>query len=588
MSETSPTTTQAELERSVAILRATLESTADGILVVDEKGRILDYNRKFQQMWQVPFDILEERDDSRLLLHTLDQVVNPDLFMAKTLELYGEPDAESHDTLELGDGRRFERVSLPHRIGGRSVGRVWSYRDVTEQRRAEEEVRHYAYHDALTELPNRLLFKDRLQQSLGQAKRSQRPLAVFFLDLDRFKTINDTLGHPAGDRLLQEVAKRLLTRRRGGDTVSRLGGDEYLILVQNLRSAEDAARVAGGILEVLAPPIQVGEHELLVTASIGISLYPHDGQDVETLIQNADVAMYRAKEKGRNLYQLYAPEMNSRALELLMLENRLRSAVDREQLFVYYQPKVGVATGTITGSEALLRWRGEDGELVSPVDFITVAENTGQIEALGEWALRAACREARSWMGSGRSHLSLAVNLSAQQFRRRELCELVSDILEESGFDPEQLELELTESAIMQDAAYAIESLKRLRDMGIRVALDDFGTGHSSLAYLRRLPITTLKIDRSFVSDCTSDTKDAAIVAAIIHMAHSLDLRVVAEGVETAAQAELLRDEGCDEMQGFFFSRPLSGDDFLKLLENDSGEQPATVWSRPSVGGQDT
>jgi len=577
MRETIPVTT--ELERSTAILRATLDSTADGILVVDDRGRILDYNRKFQQMWEIPSDILEDRDDSRLLLHTLDLVVNPDLFMARTLELYREPDAEGHDTLELGDGRKFERFSVPHRIGGKSAGRVWSYRDVTEQRRAEEEARHNAYHDALTELPNRLLFKDRLQLALAQAARSQRPLAVFFLDLDRFKTINDTLGHPAGDGFLREVAQRLLTRRRGGDTVSRPGGDEFLVLVQNLRSAEDAARVAKGILEVLAPPVKLGEHELLVTTSIGVSLHPHDGQDVETLIQNAEIAMYRAKEKGRNFYQLYAPEMNSRALELLKLESRLRRAVEREQLLVHYQPKVNTSSGAITGCEALLRWRGEDGELVSPVDFITVAENIGQIEELGEWVLRTACREARSFLSTGGSRLNLAVNISARQFRGRGVFELVSDVLEKAGFAPEQLELELTESAILRDTGYAIESLKRLRALGVRVALDDFGTGHSSLSYLKRLPITTLKIDRSFVSDCASDPKDAAIVAAIIQMAHSLDLRVIAEGVETAAQAQLLREKGCDEMQGFFFSRPLSGDDFVRLLQKDDGAGETPVRS---------
>jgi len=375
------------------------------------------------------------------------------------------------------------------------------------------------------------------------------------------------------------VAQRLLTRRRGGDTVSRPGGDEFLVLVQNLRSAEDAARVAKGILEVLAPPVKLGEHELLVTTSIGVSLHPHDGQDVETLIQNAEIAMYRAKEKGRNFYQLYAPEMNSRALELLKLESRLRRAVEREQLLVHYQPKVNTSSGAITGCEALLRWRGEDGELVSPVDFITVAENIGQIEELGEWVLRTACREARSFLSTGGSRLNLAVNISARQFRGRGVFELVSDVLEKAGFAPEQLELELTESAILRDTGYAIESLKRLRALGVRVALDDFGTGHSSLSYLKRLPITTLKIDRSFVSDCASDPKDAAIVAAIIQMAHSLDLRVIAEGVETAAQAQLLREKGCDEMQGFFFSRPLSGDDFVRLLQKDDGAGETPVRS---------
>jgi diguanylate cyclase (GGDEF)-like protein/PAS domain S-box-containing protein len=567
--------TQEELERSVAILKATLESTADGILIVDVEGRILDYNQRFEEMWCVPAEVLEESDGSRLLQHSLGLVVNPDLFLAKMLELYHEIDAESNDTVALSDGRLFERVSLPHRLGGRSVGRVWSYRDVTEQRRVEEKVRHYAYHDALTELPNRLLFKDRLEQALGQARRSQNPLAVLCVDLDRFKTINDTLGHQTGDALLKEVAARLLSRRRGGDTVARLAGDEFLIMVQNLRSAEDAARVAESILGALAQPVFVEDHQLLMTAAIGVSLFPHDGDNVETLLQNADVAMYRAKEQGRHRYALYAPEMNARAMELLILESRLHTAVDREELVVHYQPQIDVRTGGVAGTEALLRWRGEDGELISPIDFITVAENTGQIDALGEWVLRTACDEARSWRRQGQLPIRLGVNLSAHQFRRQHLVESVTEILAESGFDPQDLELELTESAILQDADYAIESLKRLRDLGIGVALDDFGTGHSSLSYLKRLPITTLKIDRLFIDECATDRKDAAIVSAIIQMAHCLDLRVIAEGVETSAQTQFLRDQGCDEIQGYFFSRPLGATDFAEYIQRGVGEQLA-------------
>lgn len=555
---------QKELAQSLALFRATLESTADGILVVDLNGDLLAWNHKFQQMWRLPESILAERSGSRWIEHAMSQVDDVDQFTSRLLEVSRRPDAESHDEIRMRDGRIFERFSLPQRIAGKSAGRVWSYRDITDQRRAEEEIRHRAYHDNLTGLPNRMLFKDHLELALAQARRSRTPLAILFLDLDRFKNINDTLGHAAGDLLLKEVATRLEQRCRGADTVARLGGDEFIMLAQSLRVAEDAAKVAEGVLDVLRPTVDVNGHELGITTSIGISVFPGDGDDVDTLIKHADVAMYRAKDKGRNHYQIYQPEMNARAMELLLIEQNLRQAIEREEFVVHYQPKVDAVTGAILSTEALVRWQ-RDGSMVPPGDFISTAENTGQIVEIGEWVLRTACLQARRWQRDGHPSLGLAVNLSPLQLHRRNFLDMVRQVLDETAFDPTLLELELTENALMNDTEAAIATLKRLREMGIRIALDDFGTGHSSLAKLKGLPITIVKVDRGFVRDCT-DPRDGAIVRAIVDMAHSLDLRVVAEGVETPEQAKVMRYYGCEELQGYYFSRPVEAEALAHLL----------------------
>lgn len=427
-----------------------------------------------------------------------------------------------------------------------------------------EQIRSDAYHDRLTGLPNRLLFKDRLGQALGQAKRNGRALAVYFLDLDRFKTISDSLGHSVGDRLLKEVGRRLLARQRGGDTVARWGGDEFLVLTQNLRHPEDVAKVAEGIRSALKPRFRVGHHELHVTASIGIGLFPHDADSVDLLIKNADVAMYRAKLEGRDRYEIFAPEMNARALHILTIENGLRRALEEHELVVHYQPQVDVSSGRPAAVEALVRWR-RDGGLEAPDHFISVAEESGQIAELSEWVLATACREARDWQAGG-VPVRLAVNLSAQHFQHRRFVESILEILESTGFDPWRLELELTESALLADPERAIEQLGALRERGVRLAVDDFGTGHSSLAYLKRLPVDVLKIDRSFIRDCQDEQKDRAIVGAIIDLAHSLDLRVVGEGVETVEQAAFLNVRGCDSMQGFFFSPPLAAEELAGRL----------------------
>jgi diguanylate cyclase (GGDEF)-like protein len=448
---------------------------------------------------------------------------------------------------------------------GRTRGAIGAFLDITARKQAEEQVRNLAYHDALTGLPNRLLFQDRLALAVAQAHRHRQGLAVLFLDLDRFKVINDSLGHTVGDRLVREVAARLRTCVREGDTVARLGGDEFTLLLPHVGQAVDAAKVAKKVLDLVRIPFDIDARELFVTASMGISLYPDDGVDAETLVKNADTAMYRAKEQGRDLYQLYTPAMNATALERLALESSLRRALSQDELVLHYQPIFDVAAQRVQGVEALLRWHHPELGLVPPADFIPLAEVTGLILPMGPWVLRTACAQARAWQ-ERQPGLSVAVNLSARQFQEASLVAQVTDALADSGLDPRCLQLEITESSAMQNAQTAIQTLRELKALGVGLSIDDFGTGYSSLSYLKRFPIDTLKIDQSFIRDIGRDPDDAAIASAIIALAHTLKLTVVAEGVETAGQLAFLAAHGCDRSQGYLLSRPLPADRCSELL----------------------
>jgi len=424
-------------------------------------------------------------------------------------------------------------------------------RDVSERKRAEEQIEFQAYHDALTGLPNRRLFRDRLTVALAHARRLQSTLAVMFLDLDRFKYVNDTLGHSLGDEMLKAVAARLQAALREEDSIARMGGDEFTILLPELKTPEHAASVAQKLLDAVAQPMRIEETELFITTSIGIALFPSDGDTAELLLKNADHAMYRAKDAGRNSYQLFTETMNSRALERLSMENNLRHAVERGELLLHYQPQFNLATDRITGVEALLRWKG-----IGPTEFIPIAEETRLIVPIGEWVLREACRRAKVWQQAGHTGLRMAVNLSPRQFQHSDLPALICGALEESGLAACDLELEITESTAMQNTERTLATLRRLREMGVRIAIDDFGTGHSSLNYLRSFPIDTVKIDQEFVQEIESSRADRAIISAVIGMARGLDLRVVAEGVETEGQLAFLREQGCDEVQGFLLGVP--------------------------------
>ncbi|HEV7238905.1 MAG TPA: EAL domain-containing protein [Thermoanaerobaculia bacterium] len=446
----------------------------------------------------------------------------------------------------------FESTSRALVDAGGQISEIISVsRDITERRRAEEQIEYQAYHDALTGLPNRLLFRDRLTIALAHAKRQQTALVVMFLDLDRFKIVNDTLGHSLGDGLLRVIAERLRSVLREGDTIARMGGDEFTVLLSDLKRTSDAAKIAQKLLESIAQPVRVEGHELYVTTSIGLAVYPNDGDTAELLLKNADSAMYRAKEMGRNSYQLCTPVMNTRAAERLSVENALRRAIEREELVLYFQPLVRLDTRETAGMEALLRWNRPGHGIVPPATFIGIAEESRLIVPIGEWVLREACREART-----RNLLRVAVNLSPRQFQQSDLREVVARALDESGLDPRRLELEITESTAMFNTERSIATLAELRELGVSIALDDFGTGHSSLSYLRRFPIDRVKIDREFVAEIDKSRSNRAIVSAIVAMAHGLDLAVTAEGVETEAQVEFLREQKCEEVQGFLFGRP--------------------------------
>lgn len=456
--------------------------------------------------------------------------------------------------------------------------------DVTERKQAEDALReqqsrlnYMAFHDSLTALPNRALFYDRINHSLARAKRSDNKLVLMLLDLDRFKYINDSLGHDAGDLLLKTISKRLEDSVRDMDTVARLGGDEFVVVLEGIQDDDDIGRVANKLLAGVATPLNVMGHEIASSVSIGISVFPQDGDTTDTLLKNADIAMYKAKEAGKNNYQFYAEGMNASAVNFLLLENDLRRAIETNQLMIHYQPQFDLKTGSLMGMEALVRWNHPERGVVSPAHFIPLAEETGLIVALGDWVLRTSCEQQKRWLDQGKYFHKVAVNLSPRQFLERSFTARVAEVLELTQLPSQYLELEITESSAMENASETINMMSELNEMGVSLAIDDFGTGYSSLAYLKRFPLQKLKIDRSFINDVAHDQNDAAIAKSIISLAHNMSLNVVAEGVENADQVEWLRERGCDMAQGFFYAKPMSAEQMSLHLEAGEFVQSANV-----------
>ena len=536
-----------------------------GIIFTDEAHRILSINPATTQMTGYePFE-LQGQTVFSLIEFEAGQSAQE---MSEQLVMRGTWNGELAVTQKNGQtfpaGTRINRVDDPQ--SGLPAHYVWILADITERKEAEDRMRHIAQTDALTGLPNRMALLMRLAQILPDARRHQWKVAMMFLDLDRFKTINDTLGHQVGDELLREVACRLSRLVRESDFVARLGGDEFVIILPAISTPADAATVASKITATLSTPIEADGHELHTSPSIGISIFPDDGTDGNTILKNADTAMYHAKAAGRNNYQFFAAEMNQSAAERLNIERMLRHAIARNELSIDFQPQFDAASRQPTGVEALARWYHPTDGMISPARFIPVAEETGLIVDIGEWVLTAACREMAHWIHAGLKPLRVAVNVSALQLRRRDFCETVANALATSGLAPELLELEITESAVMENPQEAIKVLERLGRMGVTLAIDDFGTGYSSLAYLKLFPIDHLKIDRSFVADIEHDLNDRAIAFGTIALAHSLGLKVIAEGVETEDQLDLLRGNRCDEVQGYLLSKPMnSGTPFAFL-----------------------
>jgi diguanylate cyclase (GGDEF)-like protein/PAS domain S-box-containing protein len=570
------------LEEAAKKERAIFDNALDVICMIDREGMFLRVSPSSFKVWGYHPEELVGKHYRELLIveeHEKSAEADRELFAGKALTDYEN---------------RYRRKD------GSIVDMLWSAwwsesdravfamaRDITERKRAEY---HLAYYDSLTELPNRALFEDRLPQAITLARRNHQKLAVMLLDLDRFKTINDTLGHPVGDQLLRGVAERLSSRLRGSDTVARFAGDGFALLLTQINRTEDAARiaqriensaveVAQGILGILRSPFDFDGQELYVTASIGIGVFPNDGRDTQALLQNAGAALSRVKEQGGNAYQFYAVDMNAKALQQLTLENGLRRALEREEFVLHYQPQVDINSGRVVAVEALIRWEHPELGFVSPADFIPLAESNGLIIPIGEWTLRTACKQAQIWRKGGLP-LRMSVNLSARQFEQPDLLEMVDRVLRETGLDPSHLEFEITESAVMKNAERAIDTLHRLKKMQIQIAIDDFGSGYSSLSYLKRFPIDRLKIDQSFVREATADSTDAAIIMAIITLAQNLRLKVIAEGVETDEQLRFLRLLRCDEIQGYLFSKPLPADALETLLLEGS---PLAVSAMPSL-----
>ena len=460
-----------------------------------------------------------------------------------------------------------------HDRRGQVTGAVMVFHDVSAARAVSQKMSYLAQHDVLTDLPNRILFNDRLTQAMSLAKRRQQKLALLYLDVDRFKQINDSLGHAIGDRLLQSMATRLRDCVRSSDTVSRQGGDEFVVLLSEISQPQDAAVIADKILMALSALHRIDNHDLHITVSIGVVVYPDDGMDSDALLTNADFAMYHAKERGRNNYQFFKADMNVRAIERQSVQDGLRRAVTQREFLLVYQPQIDLATGVMVGLEALIRWDHPERGVVPPMNFIPIAEECGVIVPIGRWVMREACRQARVWQDAGLPPVRLAINISAVELGAKDFVAGVREILLETGIDPCFLEFELTETFLMQDSKSTAVVLRALKGMGVHLALDDFGTGYSSLSYLRRFPIDTLKIDRSFVRDLTSDADDASIVSAVISMGKSLHLRVVAEGVETQEQLAFLKDKQCPDGQGYYFGRPVPAADFARLLRLNAAKK---------------
>ena len=559
----------AEKERA----EVTLNSIGDAVISTDDEGRVTYLNRVAEAMtgWTLAeavgrafgdvFKIVDKTNPQ----HTVNPMVAP-MQQNKTVALGGNCILIRRDGVEFA----IEDSAAPiHDRKGRLTGAVMVFHDVTHARALSQHMSYLAHHDYLTKLPNRLLLDDRLAQAMATARRHQHQLAVLFLDIDRFKHINDSLGHAIGDELLLSIAARLVANVRASDTVSRQGGDEFLILLSAVAHAEDAALSADKLLTAIGASHHLEGHDLQVTSSMGIAVFPHDGTDAETLVKNADTAMLSAKDGGRNNYQFFTPDMNERAMERRSIESGLRQALDKHEFELHYQPKLDLETETITGAEALIRWRRRDGGFVMPEKFIPVAEECGYIVPIGRWVLREACRQRRVWLDAELAPIPIAINVSAVELRSKNFVEDVKAILAETGLEAKYLEFELTETALMQQSQSCIAVLKALKHLGIQITLDDFGTGYSSLSYLKRFPIDALKIDKSFVRGLCTSEEDANIVSAVIHMGKSFRLSVIAEGVETHEQFLRLQTLHCSQGQGHYFQAPLEGGEFAKLLSSD-------------------
>ena len=556
---------QQRAEGQIKLYGTVFTNAAEGMVITDADARILAVNPAFSTITGYALGDVLGRTPA--VLNSGRQGKEFYHKMWKELTEHGTWQGEIWNRRKDGEFYpEWLSVAAVRDEAGQTSHYIGVFTDISERKRNEARIHHLAHHDALTGLPNRLLLEDRIDQAMLGARRNKRSMALIFVDLDRFKNINDTLGHEIGDVLLIEAAQRGLSVLRDTDTLSRLGGDEFVVVLSDIESRQDAMFVARKLLAALCQPYLLAGHELTVSASAGIALYPEDGQNTSELLRKADAAMYRAKDEGRNTFRFFSAEMNTASLGELLLENDLFGALERDELEMHYQPKIDAVTGELAGAEALMRWRHREQGMIPPSRFIPLAEENGLIKAFGEWAIESVCAQQRAWLDAGLLVVPVAVNISAQQFSQQDLPQLVAHALADHGLPPQLLELELTESMLMRDSRRATEVLQTLRNMHIHVSIDDFGTGYSSLSYLRQFPAQSVKIDRSFVSEINEDGEAVPLAAAIIAMAHELGLAVIAEGVETGAQHGYLREHACDQLQGFLFGRPVPAAEFSDLL----------------------
>jgi len=559
-----------EIDKSQRKLRqaaAVFSSSLDGIIITDATGKIIAVNHALTTITGYSEQEVLGKDPSIFKSDRHDQAFYEEIW--ESIKKIGQWRGEIWNQRKNGEHfptlLTIKAVSDDHNKISHHVGILT---DISTIKETEEKLSQLAHHDPLTQLPNRLLLNSRLQHALQHAERKETHVGILFLDLDRFKNINDSMGHTQGDHLLKLVASRLADAMRAEDTIARLGGDEFVILVEELEDMQGIIKIAKNTLNLFKQPFHIYDQDIFIEASIGISIYPNDGKNTDTLLRNADAAMYRAKEKGRNNYQFYTKALTDKARERLTIETNLRRALERNEFELYYQPQFSLKDGTLIGVEALIRWNHPEQGLVPPASFIPVAEETGLIVPIGEWVLRTACMQHQAWLKEGHPPIKIAVNLSARQFHELGMINMISDILEEMAMDSTYLELELTESIIMNDVESTIKILNELHWMGLEISIDDFGTGYSSLSYLKRFPIDRLKIDQSFIRDISIDPSDAELINAIIMLARSMKLRVLAEGVETKEQLHYLKEQGCDEVQGYYYSQPVPAKELTRFFCN--------------------
>lgn len=557
----------ATLNQSLSLMRATLESSADGILVADNSGKINDLNNKFLEMFGISSAEIKNYNFDSLIQYITEQIDNSTAFTSDLKQIKEQSKESCIGHINLKDKRILEYYTQPYTLNDKTLGRIWSFRDITIRSSFEEKLQYQATHDVLTGLPNRVLLLDRIRQAIAKSDRNKKMFAVLFLDLDRFKLINDSLSHDVGDEVLRIVATRLQAHMRKEDTLVRLGGDEFVIVVENIKNENDIINFCNQLLGAFKEPFIVYEHKLILSTSIGISIYPKDGNSIDLLLRNSDTAMYHAKDLGTNQFQFYTEELNKQSLLRLEKEAELRSALENNEFFLYYQPQVDIKAEKLVSVEALIRWQHPTKGVILPVDFIPIAEETGLIVPIGEWVIRTACQQNKAWQDAGLTPIRVAVNITTKQFRLFNFIDMIKTILQETELQPEYLELELTENIIINNIDM-INNVHKLKEMGVQISLDDFGTGYSSLNYLREIPVDRIKIDQSYIQHIESGRGDDAIIQAIIAMAKSLNLEVLAEGVETKKQFEFLKAQKCAEVQGFYFSKPISSYECEKLLKD--------------------